>query len=182
MWECAIQAIGGSGFGPTHRVRAADAGMLALGLVLVVIALVLLLAEAHASTGGLIAAGAAISLVFGIALLLISAAVGLFAVLAVSVGVGLASISGVTLFARGMKSVRRLRPRTGTEAMVGHLGVMRVNDDGPRVFVDGGLWRARPSPLEDDALYDGERVVVERISGLTVCVRRAEELELNPWS
>ena len=154
--------------------------MLALGLVLVVIALVLLLAEAHVSTGGLIAAGAAIALVCGIAMLLISAAVGLFAVLVVSAGVGLTSISGVALLARGMKSVRRLRPRSGTEAMVGHLGVMRVNDDGARVFVDGGLWRAWASPLEDDALHDGERVVVERINGLTLCVRRADELELNP--
>jgi membrane-bound ClpP family serine protease len=155
--------------------------MLALGLVLVVIALVLLLAEAHVSTGGLIAAGAAIALVCGIAMLLISAAVGLVAVLVVSAGVGIASVSGVALLSRGMKSVRRMRPRSGTEAMVGHLGVMRVNGDGARVFVDGGLWRARPSPLdEDDALHDGDRVVVERVNGLTLCVRRAEELELNP--
>ena len=64
--------------------------------------------------------------------------------------------------------------------MVGHLGVMRVNDDGARVLVDGGLWRAWPSPLENDALHDGDRVVVERVKGLTLCVHRAEELELNP--
>jgi membrane protein implicated in regulation of membrane protease activity len=176
-----IHEVGESCLGTTHRVRAADAGMLAVALVLVVIALVLLLAEAHVSTGGLIAAGAAIALVCGIAMLLISAAVGLVAVLVVSVGVGLTSISGVALLARGMKSVGRLRPRSGSEAMVGHLGVMRVNNDGARVFVDGGLWRARPSPLdEDDALHDGDRVVVERVNGLTLCVRRAEELELNP--
>ena len=105
---------------------------------------------------------------------------GLVAVLAVSAGVGITSASGVALLTRSTKSVRRMRPRSGTEAMVGHLGVMRVNDNGVRVFVDGGLWRARPSPLdEDDTLHDGDRVVVERVNGLTLCVRRAEELELN---
>ncbi len=78
-----------------------------------VVALVLLLTEAHVSTGGLIAAGAAIALVCGIAMLLISAAVGLFAVLVLSVGVGLTAISGVALLVRGMKSVRRLRRGRG---------------------------------------------------------------------
>jgi membrane protein implicated in regulation of membrane protease activity len=49
------------------------------------------------------------------------------------------------------------------------------------VFVDGALWRARRSWGEpDDAvpLHDGDRVVVERVDGLTLSVRAAEEWEL----
>jgi len=29
-------------------------------------------------------------------------------------------------------------------------------------------------------LHEGDQVVVERVSGLTLCVRKAEEWELNP--
>ena len=47
-----------------------------------------------------------------------------------------------------------------------------------QVFVDGALWRARPS-LSDD-LRVGDHVVVERVNGLVLCVRRAEEWELEP--
>ena len=74
-----------------------------------------------------------------------------------------------------------MRPRTGREALVGHVGVVRAGD-GPeaQVFLDGSLWRAEPSPVHHEAeLYDGERVVVERVNGLTLCVRKAEEWELS---
>jgi len=44
--------------------------------------------------------------------------------------------------------------------------------------VDGALWRARPSwPDADEHLAAGDAVVVERVSGLTLAVRRAEEWE-----
>jgi membrane-bound serine protease (ClpP class) len=63
--------------------------------------------------------------------------------------------------------------------MVGHLGVIRIGGSTARVFVDGALWRAQPSPLEQgNALHDGDRVVIERVRGLTLYVRKAEELEL----
>jgi len=48
-------------------------------------------------------------------------------------------------------------------------------------FLYGALWRAEPSPIHDGAkLHEGDRVVVERVNGLTLRVRRAEEWELNP--
>lgn len=139
-----------------------------------------MLAEAHLSTGGLVGAVAVVALVCGVALLLIGAAAGLLAVLAVSGGVCVASAGGLVLLGRSLRPVRRLRPRSGTEAMVGHLGVMRADESASRVFVDGGLWRAQPSPLEEEnALHDGDRVVIERVKGLTLYVRKADELELN---
>ncbi len=75
-----------------------------------------------------------------------------------------------------------MRPRTGREALVGHVGVVRSGDSTEaQVFIDGSLWRAEPSPVHYEAeLHDGERVVVERVHGLTLCVRKAEEWELNP--
>lgn len=155
--------------------------MVALGLVSLAVAVVLLVTEAHLSTGGLIAAGAVLALVGGIALLLIGVAAGLLAVLAVSGAVCVASVGGLVLLGRSLRPVQRLRPRSGSQAMVGHLGVMRADGSAPHVFVDGGLWRAQPSPLEqENALHNGDRVVIERVNGLTLYVRKADELELYP--
>jgi membrane protein implicated in regulation of membrane protease activity len=59
------------------------------------------------------------------------------------------------------------------------MGVVRnwTGADG-QVFVDGALWRARRSwPDETEQLDVGDTIVVERVSGLTLAVRRAEEWE-----
>jgi membrane-bound serine protease (ClpP class) len=84
---------------------------------------------------------------------------------------------------RGLIRSRRLRPRTGAEALVGHVGVLRhAPDPDGRVFVDGALWRAEPDWQRHEhpaaELHEGDRVVVERVHGLTLCVRKAEEWEL----
>ncbi len=156
-------------------------GVLALGFVSLAVAVLLLLVEAHLSTGGLIGAVAVVALVCGVTLLLAGAAAGLLAVVAVSGGVCVASVGGLALLGRSLRPVRGLRPRSGTQAMIGHLGVMRTAGPTARVFVDGGLWRARPSPLdEESALHAGDHVVIEHVKGLTLYVRKAEELELNP--
>jgi membrane protein implicated in regulation of membrane protease activity len=174
-------ANGTSWAAQTATWREYDEPTSTLGFVSVAIAFVLLIAEAHLSTGGIIAIGAAVALVGGIALLLAGSGASAIAVVAAAAGVCLASVASVLLLRRTFSSVRRLRPRSGTEAMVGHVGVVRVGDAAARVFVDGGLWRAQPSALEEGrALHDGDRVVVERVNGLTLSVRKAEEWELNP--
>lgn len=157
-----------------------DDPVVALGLASLAVAAVLLLAEAHLSTGGLIAAVAAFALVGGVGLLLVGAAAGLLAVLVVSGAVCLVSIGGLVLLVRSLGSARRLRPRSGNAGMVGHLGVVRASAPNSTVFVDGGLWRAQASPLEDETvLHDGDRVVVDDVKGLTLYVHKADELELH---
>jgi membrane-bound ClpP family serine protease len=156
--------------------------MTALGVTLVVMAVVLLLAEAHLSTGGLIGAFASVAAIGGVVLLLLAAGAGAVTVLVVALCAAAASMSLLLLARRRILSPLRVRPRTGREALVGHIGVVR-SSDGPeaQVFLDGSLWRAEPSPVHHEAeLQDGERVVVERVNGLTLCVRKAEEWELNP--
>jgi membrane protein implicated in regulation of membrane protease activity len=158
-----------------------DGNTSTLGFVSVAIAIVLLLAEAHLSTGGIIAVGASVALVGGVALLAAGSGASAIAVVVAAGAVCGVSIGGVLLLRSTLGSVRHLGPRSGTDAMVGHVGVVRVGDSTARVYVDGGLWRAQPSALEEGrALHDGDRVVVERVNGLTLCVRRAEEWELNP--
>ena len=76
-------------------------------------------------------------------------------------------------------ATRRLRSASGREALAGRCGVVRSWESGDgRVFVDGALWRARPSwPGEEHQLAAGDTVVVERVTGLTLGVRKAEEWE-----
>jgi membrane-bound ClpP family serine protease len=154
--------------------------MLALALVLVVVALVLFVAEAHLSTGGLLGVGAAAAVICAVALLTAAASAGAVAVIAVGAGAAVASGGGLVLMRRGLTGARR-RPQSGPATMAGHLGVVRVTDSGPRVFVDGALWHAQPSVMNpSDELHDGDRVIVEQMNGLTLYVRKAEELELYP--
>ena len=155
--------------------------MVVLGLALIVAALVLLLAEAHLSTGGVIGAGAAVAAIGGVALLLVAAGAGAAVVLIVALCAGAAAMSLLLLARRRILLPLRARPRTGREALVGHVGVVRCSG-GPeaQVFLDGSLWRAEPSSIHHETeLRDGERVVVESVNGLTLCVRKAEEWELN---
>jgi membrane-bound serine protease (ClpP class) len=57
--------------------------------------------------------------------------------------------------------------------------VRQWNERRGQVFVDGALWRARDDWTEECCtLREGDVVVVQRVSGLTLSVRRAEEWEL----
>jgi membrane-bound serine protease (ClpP class) len=97
----------------------------------------------------------------------------------VVLGALVASGLWLAIATRKALATRRLRSRSGREALAGRCGVVRSwqNGDG-QVFVDGALWRARPSwPDSDERLTPGDTVVVEQVSGLTLGVRRAEEWE-----
>jgi membrane-bound serine protease (ClpP class) len=157
--------------------------MTALGVSLLIVGAIVIVVEAHVPTLGILGGPGVI-------------AVGVGAVLAVSGlggGAALAAIAALVLVATGLTiigvslrkglAVRRRRVRAGPEGLIGHLGVVRnwTEPDGS-VLVDGCLWRARRSILDDDdepaELHAGDRVVVEHLSGLTVGVRRAEDWEV----
>ena len=156
--------------------------MTALGLALLVVAGVLLVAEAHLSTGGLIGVGASAAAIGGAALLLLAAGASAAVVLIVGLSTAGAAMSLLLLARRRILGPIRARPRTGREALIGHVGVVRSSGGtDAQVFVDGSLWRAEPSLIHEQAeLHEGDRVVVERVNGLTLCVRKAEQWELSP--
>jgi membrane-bound ClpP family serine protease len=154
--------------------------MVFLGIVLVLTGAGLLVAEAHLPTYGLLGVAGVVSLVAGGAIAVNASGGGL--ALAVVVALVLALVAGVALLAavRGVASVSRRRARTGVESLVGRVGEVRHElEPVGQVFVDGALWRARPCWDEDDRLRAGDPVVVERVQGLTLSVRRAEEWELE---
>ncbi len=154
--------------------------MTALGFALLLTGAALLVAEAHVPSGvlGMAAAGALIA--GGV---IVIAGLGGGAALAVPVGVVLGAAAGgwAIVATRKVAGSRRARIQAGAESLCGRVGVVRGwSDSAGQVFVDGALWRARRGVLdvEDEVLHEGDSIVVERVSGLTLSVRRAEEWEL----
>ena len=155
--------------------------MVILGIVLVLTGAGLLVAEAHLPTSGALGVLGLVSLVAGGAVAVDASGGGV--ALVVVVALLLALIAGVTLAAvvRGARSVARRGARTGVEALVVHVGVVRQElQPVGQVFIDGALWNARPCAFEEPGgFHAGDPVVVERVKGLTLSVRRAEEWELD---
>lgn len=155
--------------------------MVEIGVALVLFGACLLVAEAHLPAGILGVAGG-LALAGGVALAVAGAGASLGVMLAG--GVAALAVSGLWLgvVTRKALATRRLRSASGREGLSGRMGVVRnwAGASG-QVFVDGALWRAQRSLTDEDAdLGVGDSVVVERVSGLTLGVRRAEDWE-EPW-
>jgi membrane-bound ClpP family serine protease len=152
--------------------------MVAVGVVLVLLGAALLVAEAHVPAGVLGLAGA-LSLAGGAALAIAGAGGALAIVLAAAISAGAMAALWVTFVARKALATRGRRSLSGTEALSGHTGVVRTwNGSGGQVLVDGALWRACCSwPDADETPSPGDSVVVERVKGLTLAVRKAEDWE-----
>jgi membrane-bound serine protease (ClpP class) len=154
--------------------------MTALGFALLLAGAALMVAEAHAP-GGVFGVIGGIGLVLGGIVLI--GALGGGAVIAIPVAVGIGAVAvGWTLIAtRKAASARRGRIQSGREALCGRVGVVRQwHEPAGKVFVDGALWRAQHDwdGREHDSLQEGDSVVVQRVNGLTLLVRRAEDWEL----
>ncbi len=154
--------------------------MTALGIVLLLSGIALVVAEAHVPSGVLGVAGGVV-LVAAVAVL--ATAVDANAIVAVPVAAGLLVAAGAwgVLAARSVSHTQRARRRSGPEALSGRIGVVRAwSEPDGQVYLDGELWRARHSWGTDEEadLQEGDAVIVERLAGLTLCVRRADEWEL----
>ena len=152
-----------------------------VGLALVLVGVALLVAEAHVSGGVLGVFG---GIAWRPAPRSRSAGLGGGVSLVAAAVVAAVAVTGAWLAIATRKSLAagRRRIASGREALSGRTGVVRSwTGDGGQVFVDGALWRARRSAIEEDAELDaGDAVVVERVSGLTLAVRRAEDWE-DSW-
>jgi membrane protein implicated in regulation of membrane protease activity len=151
--------------------------MTALIVASLVVGASLLVAEAHLASYGLLGIAGVLALATGGVLAVDAAGGSLLVGFALVLPVALVLAVLVAIAARKALAVSRRRPSNG---LVGRVGVVRhsVEPVGD-VLVAGERWRARcswddgePPPRE------GEHVVVERVQGLTLSVRRAEEWEL----
>jgi membrane-bound serine protease (ClpP class) len=157
--------------------------MTALGVALLVIGALVVVAEAHVPTLGIVGGPGVVAMTVGTVLAVGGLGGGLAVILIAAVLVAGAGIAGVGLSIQKGAAVRRRRVRTGAEGLVGRVGVVRSwAETGGKVEVDGALWKARAgwSDEEPEPLHAGDSIVVERLSGLTLAVRPAEEWELSP--
>ena len=155
--------------------------MTALAVALMVTGALLLVAEAHLASYGLLGVAGALALLGGGVLAVGEAGGSVLLAIALAVPVAAGLVALMVVASHKSLALRRRRPRSGAEALIGRVGVVRhtpapVGD----VLVEGELWRARTSWLDEPALREGELVVIEQVHGLTLGVRRAEEWEVMP--
>jgi membrane-bound ClpP family serine protease len=150
-----------------------------LGIALILAGAGLLVAEAHVPSFGALGLGGVVALVAGTAIAVDASGGGVALIAGVAAIVAVAALALLAVMARATLAATRTRAFTGAEGLVGHVGVVR-RAPAPlgQVYIDGALWRARP--CMEDELDVGDPVVVERVNGLVLSVRRAEEWELEP--
>jgi membrane-bound ClpP family serine protease len=153
--------------------------MVLLGILLLGAGAGLMIAEAHLPSAGVLGLAGVVAMAAGAAIAVDGAGGGAALIIAVVAIVAVAALALLGLIVRATLTVSRVRAKTGVEGLVGHVGVVR-SAPAPigQVFIDGALWRAKPC-LEDE-LAVGDAVVVERVNGLVLSVRRAEEWEVDP--
>ena len=150
--------------------------MTAIGIALLVVGVIVVLVEAHVPSLGMLGGPGVVALSAGAVL----------AVAGLGGGLALGAIAGVLLAGAGIgvvglsiskgAAVRKHRHRSG---LIGRFGVVRKwNEPEGTVMVDGALWHAYPSLEEGEEIHEGDKVVVERVSGLRLAVRKAEDWEL----
>jgi membrane protein implicated in regulation of membrane protease activity len=151
--------------------------MTALIVASLVVGASLLVAEAHLASYGLLGIAGVLALATGGVLAVEAAGGSVVVALALVLPVALVLTALVAIAGRKALAVSRRRPSNG---LVGRVGVVRhsVEPVGD-VLVAGELWRARRSWDDGEPPpREGEHVIVERVHGLTLSVRRAEEWEL----
>ena len=153
-----------------------------IGIVLLLIGAALAATEAHGPSHGAFGSAAAVAMAGGMALVIAGAGLGIAVALAVGLAAGVVATVYAWIVVQKALAVSRRAVRSGAEGLIGRVGEVRATP-APlgQVFLDGALWRARMWAWDEDAPPErGDPIVVERVDGLTLTVRRAEEWEVAP--
>ena len=141
------------------------------GLLLILFGLLLLVLELKITSYGLLTAGGLASLIFGSMILMDSSEpdlqLSLRFVLPIVFGLG-----GIGIFlTRLAVASQRIRPVTGAAGMIGEVGkALTAIEPGKigRVATHGETWKA----IAEEPIAEGDRVLVTRVDGLTLTVRK----------
>ena len=147
------------------------------GLALIGFGILLFALEPFLTAHGILAAGGAVSFVFG-SILLINIPDAPFLQISFS-AIASVTIVFVAFFAFLVAAILRSRRRrvvTGREGLIGSVGIVRRDLEPGRngiVLVQGELWQA---VAPEGRLGANERVVVQSVNGLLLTVRRATDV------
>lgn len=156
-------------------IGAAQLPVEAIGVVLLIIAFALIVAEAHLPTGGLLGLAGIGALIAG-GLLLFGEDEG-GAEISPALVIALALVLGglTVVVGRKVLAARRRPVTTGEEHLIGSIGRVRTTlDPVGQVFVSGALWRARADAGEAP-IEAGYRVRIEAVDGLTLSVTALDD-------
>jgi membrane-bound serine protease (ClpP class) len=147
-----------------------------VGVIFLLLAAALFIAEVFAPGIGLAAAGGAFALVMS-GIFLFDDAPGLQISLAVVVPMAVV-IGGFVIIAGriAMRARRAPSTSTGVGVLVDHVATVRRQHGEPQVFLAGSWWSVRPSDPALD-IDHGDRVRVLEVDGLTLVVEVHDSLE-----
>jgi membrane-bound serine protease (ClpP class) len=136
------------------------------GLLLIALAVIFFIAEIKIASYGILSLGGIVSLTLGSIMLFEDIGVSLRLMAPTIVLIGGFFVVVSTLAFRAY----RAKPQTGTEGLIGEVGVVKkpIDPEG-LVFVHGEYWRA----VSGEKLEPGELVSVEEVTGLILKVRKA---------
>ncbi len=146
------------------------------GLLLILLAIILFIAEVKVTSHGLLAAGGIAAMLLGSVMLIKSSApfmrISLVAILMTTGATAAFFLFIVTMALRA----QRQKTTTGVEGLIGQVGTARtpLRPEG-RIFVGGELWSARC----EEGAEPGEKVRVRAVSGLMLEVGKVEAVEAN---
>ena len=140
------------------------------GIILILLAFGLFIAEMFTPTFGLLTAGGVVSLTIG-SIILFSGRSPLFTVdpwVIAGVVVAVTVFSALVIYA--VVRAHRHQATTGREGLVGEVAVARtaLNPEGT-IFLQGELWKAT---AEGDKVEAGEEVIVTKVEGLKLTVTK----------
>lgn len=144
-----------------------------LGAIVILVGLVVIVIEAHATTGGVLAVAGVMAVAAGAGLIMAGSGAALVLTIPVAVLLAALGVFGIMLTARKVAAARNQELRTGPTALVGTVATVRTWDQAEgQVSADGTLWSAVLSgDWQDTRPVPGETVVIDTLDGLTMSVR-----------
>lgn len=142
------------------------------GLLLIMLGMILFIAELNTPTFGLLSAGGTIALLLGSLMLIDSDDPAMQISRSILIPtMGIAVVITVGSLYLASKSAM-LKVVTGAEGLIGALGIAHseLNPEGT-VMVHGEIWNAE----SDGKIEEGEQVVIEKVEGLKVKVKKSDE-------
>ena len=142
------------------------------GLLLILLAIIMFLAEIKVPSYGALTIGGIISMILGSLMLIDSPAPYLNISLRVIISMTLATVVFFLLLVRAVLLVHRVRPATGSDWLLSATGTVRSwEGKAGKVFVRGELWNAQgEGPFEE-----GEEVEAVEVEGLKLRVQNSKK-------
>jgi membrane-bound serine protease (ClpP class) len=147
------------------------------GVLLIIIAVILFIAEALTPTFGILTVGGAVCLIIGALILpkepLLLNPEWFRSFLLTAIGIAAASAAFFFFAVGAVLKVRKRRAKVGGEELIGKVtkAETEINEEGGTIKIEGEIWNARTS---GESIKEGEKVEIEDREGLTLIVKRKE--------